>query len=289
VPPEPQALRVHLGAHKTATTHFQKALHRHREALRAAGIDFVRPVELRAALAPEAGRLLLPWRTRARLGHVLAGLTTGAPTLAISEENLIGQIRDLFDARPYDDLDRRLAPLARLAGDRPLTLFLAIRPFDRLWASAHAEALRHHPHDPTRIDRLRRTARTSPPRWTDVVARLRRACPRATLHVWRYDDYEAHWRDIAAAFLGADVGRIPAVTRPRRSMSPSAEGVRLAEGAAGRRGEVAAIYAAHPAGSAEPFAPFDAVETAALRDAYAADLAALAAEPGTLLDFARCD
>jgi len=287
VPPEPQALRVHLGAHKTASTHFQKALYKHREPLRAAGIDFVRPVELRAALAPEPGRLLLPWRTRARLEQALADLATGAPTLAISEENLIGQIRDLFDARPYRNLDRRLAPLARFAGDRPLTLFLAIRPFDRLWASAHAEALRHHPHDPHRIDRLRRIARTGPPRWTDVVARLRRACPRATLRVWRYDDHEAHWREIAAAFLGADVGRIPAVARPRRS--PSAEGVRLAERAAGRRGEVAAIYAAHPAGSAEPFAPFDAAETAALRDAYAADLAALSAEPGTLLDFARSD
>jgi hypothetical protein len=284
-------LRVHLGAHKTATTHFQKALHKHRAALRAAGIDFVRPVEFRAALAAESGRLALPWRARARLERTLAGLTTGAPTLAISEENLIGQIRDLFDAEPYRDLGRRLTPLVQLAGEQPLTLFLAIRPFDRLWASAHAQALRHHPHDPARIERLRHIARTVPPRWTEVLARLRRACPRAAIHVWRYDDYEAHWRQIARAFVGADVGVIPAVTRPKGSMSPSAEGVRLAEQVTGaaRGGEVAAIYAAHPARGGEPFAPFDAAEAAALRDASAADLAALAAEPGTLLDFARSD
>jgi hypothetical protein len=74
-------------------------------------------------------------------------------------------------------------------------------------------------------------------------------------------------------------------------MSPSAEGVRLAEAvtAAARGPAVAAIYAAHPASGGEPFAPFDAIETAALGEAYAADLAALAVEPGTLLEFPRSD
>ena len=49
-----RALRVHLGAHKTATTHLQQALHRHRDALGAADIDFLRPVELRPALRAAA-------------------------------------------------------------------------------------------------------------------------------------------------------------------------------------------------------------------------------------------
>ena len=281
-----RALRIHLGAHKTATTHLQKALHKHRAALRAADNDFVRPVELRAALNPGERRLRLPWRERARSEAALAGLRTGAGTLAISEENLAGLIRDLFDATPYRNLAARLGPLARLAGAAPPALFLAARSFDRLWPSAHAEALRHHPHDPGRIDRLRRIARSAPPSWIDVVDRLARACPQATIRVWRYEDHAAHWRSIAAAFVGADTGPIAGVTRPKGSMSPSAEGVRLAEAVTGpdRRAAVLAIFAAHPAAAGEPYAPFDAAETAALRARYEADLAGLRAR-GQLLVF----
>lgn len=285
--PPLRALRVHLGAHKTATTHLQKALHRHRAALAAADIDFVRPIELRAALHEGEHRLSrLPWRARARLVAALSGLRSGAGTLCVSEENLLGQIRDLFDATPYRNLAARIAPLRHLAAGAPVSLFLAVRPFDRLWPSAHAEALRHHPHDPDRIARLRRIARSAPPSWLDVVDRVAAACPRATIRVWRYEDHEAHWPEIAAALLGADTGPIAAVRRPNGTMSPSAEGVRLAEAAAGpdRRAEVRAIYAAHPATSGAPYAPFDAVETAALRDRHAADLAALAAR-GQLLAF----
>ena len=69
-------------------------------------------------------------------------------------------------------------------------------------------------------------------------------------------------------------------------MSPSAEGVRLAEavGARDRRAAVAAIYAAHPARAGAPFAPFDADEAAALRRRYDEDVAGLRAE-GLLLAF----
>ena len=134
--------------------------------------------------------------------------------------------------------------------------------------------------DPGRIERLRRVARGNPPSWVEIAARIGRARPQASLRVWRYEDHEAHWRDFAAAFAGADTGRIPGVTRPKSSMSPSAEGVRLAEAvtARDRRPEVAAIYAAHPARAGAPFMPFDAEEAGALRRRYAEDVAALRAQ-----------
>ena len=64
-------------------------------ALRAADIDFLRPVELRPALrADEGGWLRLPGREAAWARAAIEGLRTGAGTLAISEENLLGLIRD---------------------------------------------------------------------------------------------------------------------------------------------------------------------------------------------------
>ena len=282
----PGELRLHLGAHKTATTHLQRVLHKHRAALRAAGIDFVRPVELRPALAAARPALPLPWGEGALLMRVLDGLRTGAPVLVLSEENLVGSIPALFEPRPYPRVARRVRALAAEAGTAPVTLFLAIRSFDRLWPSAHSQWLRHNPHDPGRIDRARHIARSAPPSWAEVVGRQHRAVPGATVRVWRYEDHAEHWRAIAAALVGADTGPIRDVPRPKGTVSPSAEAVRLAEAYAGpdRGTEVPAIYAAHPAEGGTPYAPFAADEVAALQARYAADLAALRAD-GLLLAF----
>ena len=226
MPAEPpiRALRVHLGAHKTATTHLQKALHKHRAALRAADIDFIRPVQLRAALAAGEGRLRLPWRERPGSGRRSTASAPAPSTLAISEENLPGQIRDLFDdsslpqprdARRAARPPRRRYPPGALPLDPPVRPPLALGPR----RGAAPPRPRPRPHRP-----LRRIARRRPPSWTDVVARLQRACPRATIRVWRYEDHEPHWRALAAAFVGADTGAIASVSRPKGSMSPSRRG-----------------------------------------------------------------
>ena len=55
-----RAIRLHLGAHKTATTHFQRTLGRHRDALLALGVDFVPAGELREAIRRQPHWLCLP-------------------------------------------------------------------------------------------------------------------------------------------------------------------------------------------------------------------------------------
>ena len=50
------------------------------------------------------------------------------------------------------------------------------------------------------------------------------------------------------------------------------------------RRRVGKLYAAHPAGQGEPFAPFGPEAVRRLQERYAADLAALAAE-GLLVEF----
>ncbi len=283
-------LRVHVGAHKTATSHLQKSLHRGADALAAAGVDFVRPADLRGAAASlPAWRRLLPGAAARALAEAVEAQRTGAAVLAISEEALLGEIRDVFADPPYPGLADRLGVLPRLAGGAPVHLFLSVRSFDRLWPSAHAEALRHYPPEPGRIEALRRRARQAPPRWVDLTARIRAAVPGARLQVWRQEDYSAHWPEIVAAYLGRPVPGLRPARPPRFTASPAAEGVRLAEAdtrplpPAERRAVVAPLYAAHPAGSGPVYAPFDAGEVAQLQAQYAADIAALRVE-GTLVE-----
>ena len=193
-----RALRLHLGAHKTATTHLQKALHKHRAALRAADIDFLRPVELRAALsAARPGWLRLPGR---------AARAARAPrsTALAHRRRHAGDLRG-EPARPDPRPLRRSAPTpgSRRAwrrwrsspARRRSTLFLAIRavrPALALGArrGAAPPSARPRPHRAAAPHRPRRPAEL-----VDIAARLAPRLPaRRRLRVWRYEDHEAHWR-----------------------------------------------------------------------------------------------
>lgn len=265
-------IRLHLGAHKTASTHFQRSLLRHRDALAQVGIDFVPARELREAIRQQPHWVRLPGGRGRALRAALAGLGRGAPVLALSEENLLGNVEDALAAEPYARLHVRSGLMAQAIGAAPVGLCLAIRGFDRFWPSCAVEMLRTGGTPPPFAAFAGR-----PPSWVEVIARLRRVWPRAPLTVWRLEDYDA--RRMATAFLGRDPGPLPGVVRRSRRESPSAEGVRLALAAAGDARRVAEIFARHPAQAGEPFQPFDAATVSRLREAYARDLATLASDP----------
>ena len=284
-------LRLHLGAHKTATTHLQQILAGRTAALAAQGVAFVPPTAFRPALH-KARR----WRhldragVAPRLAAEIAALAGGAEVLAISDENLIGDTRGAVALRLYPELEKRLSVLATLAAGAEVHVFLAIRSFDRFWPSAFAEALRHHTMPAGRIAALEAKALADPPSWLEPIDRIRAVFPGARLTVWRYEDHRAHWRELAGAFLGRDPGPLRDRRPPRWTVSPNAEGVRAAARLVlplprrMHRHRVGKLYAANPAGQGEPFAPFGPEAVRRLQERYAADLAALAAE-GLLVEF----
>jgi hypothetical protein len=280
-------LRLHLGAHKTATTHLQQILGGRRAALAAGGLVFVPPTAFRPALG-KARR----WRAGAapRLAAELQAFAGAAEVLAISDENLIGDTRDAVALRPYPDLEKRLAVLADLAAGAAVHVFFAIRSFDRLWPSAFAEALRHHRMPARRLAALEARALADPPSWLEPIERIRAAFPGARLTVWRYEDHRAHWRALARAFLGRNPGPLRDLRPPHWTVSPNAAAVRAATGFALplprrlHRHRIRKLYVTNPAEQGEPFAPFCAEAVRRLGERYAADLAALRAQ-GLLLEF----
>ena len=292
-----QAWRIHIGAHKTATTHFQNTLDDHRTALLTRGIDYVPVCKVRplgaAWLRRRNWRLWVGGRPMARAFlQAVAPLRRGPGIVAISEENGLGHANEAVSATPYPTLGWRLRGLRALTADAKLTLFLSIRSFDRLIPSAYAEGLRHGP--PRMPFAAAKDAfLAKPPSWLGMIARMRRIAPGLELRVWRYEDYADHWREIISAFCGCDPGPLPVLPRPSRTMTPCAEAVARAEALDPGlpletwRRRVEAIYAEAPTNQASTgYAPLTAAEAAVLRARYDEDVETLGrTSPGTLLCF----
>jgi hypothetical protein len=289
--------RLHIGAHKTATTHLQDVLEALRPPLAAAGVDFIpRERSRHLHLHAHAGRL--GWRLwlggaamRRKIDARVGPLRSGPPVVAISDENMPGLATALLGGDFYPAAERRLRPFAALArGPAPLAVFLSVRDPAGLLPSAYAQVLRSRP-VPGGFGPIRERALARPPRWSDLVARVRRALPGVPLRVWTYEDYRHHDRAILSAFCGTALPPLPVLPPPASTRAPSAEAMARIEaldpglGPAAHAAAVAAIAAAD--GGGPRFAPFAPAEAALLGEAYAEDLARLEADaPGTLLRFA---
>jgi hypothetical protein len=182
-------LAIHVGAHKTATSHLQHGFSKARGILRQKGVAYFGPELLR-------GKLPLPR---------LAGKPIAAPTalldafhrnrmckLVLSEENILGTTRaDLVakGARFYPAAAPRLTRLMQALECQNATIYLSVRAPLAFLTSAHGQqqnAGRFAPMEEY-------TAKMIPDalRWSDLVQRLG-AVPGVTrVVVWRYEDYPA--------------------------------------------------------------------------------------------------
>lgn len=289
--------RIHLGAHKTATTHFQRVLEARRPDLRQDGIHALTPSTFRP-IWTEREKRYRRWRRLITAGVPVGAAGTksflreiGAPNrpggrIVLSEENIIGDTRHGLGAVLYPDLSWRVGLLrSSLGGNAQVRLFFSIRNLATFLPSIYAEALRFFAFDAP-FETVAAAALAQPPRWTDVVARLRTAWPEASVSVWRYEDYAAHDLAVFNHVTGCTFDKLPSLPRPRSTMTPSEQAVRAAEREAGRddldimrrKARVAEIYAAAPATkTAATFRPLTPPQVDRCTETYEADCAALAA------------
>jgi hypothetical protein len=142
--------RIHLGAHKTATSHLQETLAAVRDDLVGQGVDFIpnplvrqrslaRTLSQRRSVArlPIFGRACM----RAAIESVVAPLRTGPEVVVLSEENIVGVPEHMLRVPSYPQAKRNVGRLASLAGRAEGVFFLSIRSYDTLLPSAYVETL----------------------------------------------------------------------------------------------------------------------------------------------------
>ena len=211
MPRLPQSLALHIGAHKTASSHLQRTLHLNRSLLTEEGIRVFGPHYLRMKGRTLKSMFGLSWSDspppRRDPMEQLAFLAKGNKRLVFSDENFVGVLADKtgrVSLPLYPSAVDRVAELAAAWAPIKPQLFIAVRNPASFMASAYSQVLFSSAHLGPRTFRARNNWRLID--WADYIARLRAIPDIAELYVWRQEDYELSQRLILRRMLRWKVG-----------------------------------------------------------------------------------
>ena len=260
----PQAVIVHIGAHKTASTHLQKLCLANRDLLAAQGCAYFGPDRLRGDLrmpalerSPRAiARKIAPFHAAMQ-----AEMAAGQRVL-ISNENILGAPRPpvLADGGVlYPRAEQNIAALLTALDLRDVTLCLALRdPLDLLisaWGHQHIAGR------PMGFEAFCDGLDPLALRWSELVARLQDCARVGQIWLWRHEDYRACAPDIVAYLAGLAAGSVlenpPVASGSNYLTGPSARAIAA----------LPKIMATHPDATAK-----DAMRKAMRRFPKSADL-----------------
>lgn len=297
--------RIHVGAHKTATTHLQITLETARFQIKDLGSNFLPHQAARkffsgspygrwssqmAQTMPFVRPVLLQKKTTELLKKLRREAQVTGP-MAFSEEDLLGNTLCILEGKLYPN-PKKMHMVAQLSRNAPLRIFLTIRSLDGYLPSAYAEALKGVPLAQSDFrDAVERFSASSL-HWTSLISRLYRIAPQAQFEVWNFDDYGTNWRELHRALLGVPLTEFPDVSPPPRTRTPSEAAILIAEANRTPRGpararQIREIYVRDiEAGKSVKFDPLSADEKAHFRKLYQEDLSVISQRfPGVLRIF----
>lgn len=259
---------LHIGAHRTATTSFQSYMRGHAERLIEHGIGYWGPDQTRGGVF--SGMYALPRRKSSdyqndmrRVSDKLKEIEDrGARTLVISDENLMGSVRqNIREEVIYPQVAGRVAHALGILDGRVRRISISIRSLEAYWCSALAYGVERGAPVPSRskLARIAGSART----WRDVVSDIAHAAGDVPIKVSQFERQSGR----PDAFLAdMEVAHVPPVTRRvRANAAPDLPGLRRALTARGAEPDIL------PFGMGR-WNPFTNAEHAALREHYADDI-----------------
>ena len=260
---------LHIGAHRTGTTTFQDYMRRNLTELNAMGTGFWGPRRTRrgvfAGILPKPGAATGRNLQKRGIGRVKLGCaracTRGHTHLVISDENMIGSVCGNLDKDAlYPAVGERMARFAPAFEDQKTRVFLTIRALDRYWVSALGFAITRGRGVPDKadLDRLVQGRRS----WRDVITDVACALPYADITVLPFENYVGQ-PDVQLALM---TGRAGPATHARNWCNATPEPDTLRQMVAARGQTSTGLT------GTERWYPFDAAQTAQLRETYLDDL-----------------
>lgn len=278
---------LHLGAHKTASTHLQHSLAQNAELLAENGVKYLGPKFLRA----KDHHLFDLFGMRASgqiLGDVSGAeqvrrLVKPSNRLVLSEENILGPV--FSEGNPnmlYPIAALRVEKFVNTVAPCPVTLFISVREPAGWLASLYSQRVVGG--DLRSFEGFLEGNSAQHLCWSELVERLARIQGIAGLFVWRKEDYPAVAAPVLRRMLGWRIGPLVKRIETRVNTALSAEAIDLIQewGRQGRDGDAKTWVKelrkqndlTDPANAFDPWS--EAVKSASLA-AYEADVEKIAA------------
>ena len=199
---------LHIGAHKTATTHLQMCLNAARDDLLHDGVRYLGPQQLRkdAATLPAQLGLERPGNDNVDAATVatnVKNLTADVQRLVLSEENFIGTLvkEDVKIRRPiYPQAPERVSELAQVLAPKGIDVFLSIRNPAGYLNSAYSQFLRAN--GPAGAEEFKAANPIGIVNWAKFLKRFADVEGVRSLIVWPYEDYRELFTRIVSLMLG---------------------------------------------------------------------------------------
>jgi len=277
--------RLHIGAHKTATTHLQNILAANKAYLLEHGIFYIPRIVIR-----QTGLVKIVNENYSTVGQTFSwGQWIRAPNedvkrCVLSEENIIGGCVDLLEFL-YPNVERHLLPWSHLANNRNTKLYIAIRDYASILTSAYSQALRDGSKVPPFSVHLK-TWLNDKPSWCALVNKVRSLFAEAEITVWTFERYIADYAQVASSVCGLTLP-ITDIAIPDKTRSLSADAIRRIESInpsadwQARRKMIEEI--AESDQSSERFNPLSVDEKNELKSRYSADVENISAMDVKLL------
>jgi hypothetical protein len=207
--------RIHIGVHKTATTHLQDHLENLRLHLATSNTKFVPRAQMRnskiaSLLKNEAStNFLNSFLKQTHWNIGLGNIFCKQQEIILSEENLIGNVDGLFSTPIYPNLEARLLRLSKFLKNDKFCLFLSIRNFAEILPSAYSEYLRHT-NKLDGFDKIRAHVLSNPPSWLSFVERIKTVLPSTELKLWTFESYIKNNAKILSEISGIEIKNLTA-------------------------------------------------------------------------------
>lgn len=213
-------IKLHLGAHKTASTHLQKTLQKNSARLDAGGICYIPLARLRTIFTRQLRRAFRSARdsnVKSLNKGILLSLKdelhrreseTGMRyrSLILSDENIFGSLKRLHDSGAlYGDCEMRLECLAGLFRGCNVKVIYGIRNYADFYPSAYAELVRDGATCDSFsefMDRLHLENNS----WTTICRCISAAFGEANTRVFRHEDYARIIGNIIEEIAGSSTG-----------------------------------------------------------------------------------
>ena len=240
-------ISLHIGPHKTATTHFQSTMRHNREMLIAGGVRFYGPEYLRFRERTLEKMFGIHERARELSKRTpeeqLTFLAKGAHHVVFSEENFIGPLHDgkgHVSLPLYAEAGPRLLAFRERLPNVPLRLFFSIRRPDAFLQSAYSQALLAGTF--LSPESFRRRNPIEEVDWVELLDRINATPDHDGLFVWQYEAYQLLLRPLTRPMMGWGFARRIEVKTDRvhQGLSAAALDQLLEWHAAGRKGDIAA-------------------------------------------------